>query len=185
LNSIKPKDNEVFSHKLKLREKNEYLIKMIKSFEKWKKEFEERINIIIKTITNIHNLEEFIVNNYDTKKNYMNYNYIKNFNGMKNLDLKLKIAELENFFQINNWREKGHFLIDAITNIENKKEIGEKMKKNSYRNDIILNLKLKEKEESKLKLNDNNYYNEDLLNNNFNNNSKKRQNNNKDFEQWK
>jgi len=173
LNSIKPKDNEVFSYKLKLREKNEYLIKMIKSFEKWKKEFEERINIIIKTITNIHNLEEFIVNNYDTKKNYMNYNYIKNFNGMKNLDLKLKIAELENFFQINNWREKGHFLIDAITNIENKKEMGVKMKKNSYRNDIILNLKLKEKEETKLKLNDNNYYNEDLLNNNFNNNSKK------------
>ena len=173
LNSIKPKDNEVFSYKLKLKEKSEYLIKMKKSFEKWKKEFEERFNFIIKTITNIYNLEEFIVNNYDSKKNYLNYNYIKNFNWMKQMSLKLKILELENFLQINNWGEKGHFLIDAITNIQNKKEMGEKMKIKSRRNDIILNLKLKEKEECKIKLNDNNNYIEDLLYSNLNSNFKK------------
>ena len=175
LNSIKPKDNEVFSYKVKLREKSEYLIKMIKSFEKWKKEFEERLNFIIQIITNIYKLEEFIVNNYDSTKIYLNYNYIKNFNWMKQLNLKLQIPELDNFFQIDNWGEKGHFLIDAITNIQNKKEMGEKMKKNnkSNRNDIILNLKLKEKEECQIKLNDNNHYIEDLQYSNFNNNTKK------------
>ena len=173
LNSIKPKDNEVFSYKLKLREKSEYLIKMIKSFENWKKEFEEKINFIIKIITNIYKLEEFIVTNYDSKKNYLNYNYIKNFNWMKQLNLKLKIPELENFFQNNNWGEKGHFLIDAITNIQNKKEMEEKMKINSNKNDIILNLKLKEKEECKIKLNDNNNYIDDLKYSNFNGSSKK------------
>ena len=173
LNSIKPKDNEVFSYKLKLREKSEYLIKMNKSFEKWKKEFEERFNFIIKTITNIYNLEEFIVNNYDPKKNYLNYNYIKNFNWMKQMSLKLKILEIENFLQINNWGEKGHFLIDAITNIQNKKEMGEKMKINNKRNNLILNLKLKEKEECNIKLNDNNNNIEDLLYSNLNSNFKK------------
>lgn len=172
LNSIKPKDNEVFSYKSKLNEKRQYLFKMIKSFEKWKKEFEERINIIIKIIKNIYNLEEFIVTNYVQNKNYLNYNYIKNFNWIKKINLNLLIPELENFFQIDNWEEQGHFLIDIITNILIRKDIGEKIKKNN-RYDITLNKQLKEKEDSKNKHNDNNnnIYSNDLIYSNFNSNS--------------
>ena len=167
LNSIKPKDNEVFIYKLRLRDKNENLNKIINEINIWKKEFEEGINDIIKTITNIYNLEEFIILNYDSRKNNQNYNYIQNFNHIKGLDIK--IPELEKFIKNYNWEEKGHLLIEAIINIQNKfNETNEDSNKNINLK-YFKNKEYKEKDNIMNLIQDNNYIEG---NNNYKHNNK-------------
>ena len=85
LKILKPKDNEIFINKIKIKDKFDKITKIIKDVKKWKKEFEDRINSYINEINNIYNIEQFILMNYDNN-NSNNYNYIQNYNYIKKLD---------------------------------------------------------------------------------------------------
>ena len=111
LKIIKPKHNEIFINKIKIKEKFDKITNIIKDVKKWKKEFEDRINSYINEISNIYNIEKFILMNYDNK-NSNNYNYIQNYNYIKKLDFNT--PELENFVEITDWKEKGKKLMDII-----------------------------------------------------------------------
>ena len=117
LSTIKPNDNEAFKYKLKIKEKNEVIHNIINNIIEWKREFENLINIFIKVITNIYNLEDFIIMNYEPKNNNQNYNYIENYNYIKGLDFK--IPELEQFNESLDWKEKGQLLINIINEYKN------------------------------------------------------------------
>ena len=116
LNEKKPKDNEIFINRIKIREKFEKFNKTINDIIKWKKEFENGINSFITVMKNIYTLENFIIMNYD-KNNYQNYNYIENYNYFKTFNYKNQ--ELDEFLQTSDWKEKGKILIEAIINIKN------------------------------------------------------------------
>ena len=76
------------------------------------------MNTLIKIMENIFNLKEFIINNYDQKQNNQNYNYIQNFNNIKQIDFIF--PELKNFSDKKTFKQTGYDIIDLIYNIKNK-----------------------------------------------------------------
>ena len=137
LNKIKPKNNEVFAHKIKIREKYEKFQKVKISIAKWKNEFEEGIDSLLNVVNNIYNYENFIVLNYD-KLNNNNYNYIQNYNLIKKLDLS--IPELEEFFKKSDWIEKGKILMEAVINMKKILDQNLYEKNNKQKNTSIINI---------------------------------------------
>ena len=116
LNNIRVKENEVFIIKIKAREKFEKFSKVLNDIINWKIKFENGINSLINIMRNIYNLKNFLIMNYDKKFSY-NYNYIQNFNNIKDMDIN--IPELDKFFESSEFKEKGNLLMEAITNIKN------------------------------------------------------------------
>ena len=146
LNSIKPNDIEVNLFKKNIKKKEKNLFDLIENIQNWKQELDKGINILIKIMQNIFNLKEFIINNYDLKKNNQNYNYIQNYNNIKTLDFIF--PELNDFSSKIDFKQKGYDIIDAINNIndkieENKKKM--KLVEEKENNDNIIEEKLKEK----------------------------------------
>ena len=116
LNNIRVKENEVFIIKIKAREKFEKFSKVLNDIINWKIKFENGINTLINIMRNIYNLKNFLIMNYDKKFSY-NYNYIQNFNNIRDMDIN--IPELDKFFESSEFKEKGNLLMEAITNIKN------------------------------------------------------------------
>ena len=116
LNNIRVKENEVFIIKIKAREKFEKFSKVLNDIINWKIKFENGINSLINIMRNIYNLKNFLIMNYDKKFSY-NYNYIQNFNNIRDMDIN--IPELDKFFESSEFKEKGNLLMEAITNIKN------------------------------------------------------------------
>ena len=118
LTSIKPKEVEIINYKNNVKKTEDELNNLIENIMKWKKVFEFGLNTIIKIMQNILNLKQFIIMNYDFKQTNQNYNYIQNFNNMKSMGVIF--PELEEFLKSNDWKRKGHILIDSIISIQNK-----------------------------------------------------------------
>ena len=116
LNNIRVKENEVFIIKIKASEKFEKFSKVLNDIINWKIKFENGINSLINIMRNIYNLKNFLIMNYDKKFSY-NYNYIQNFNNIRDMDIN--IPELDKFFESSEFKEKGNLLMEAITNIKN------------------------------------------------------------------
>ena len=128
LSSIKPNDKEVILCKKNIKKSEVILWNLIEYIQTWKFEFDKGLNTLIKIMENIFNLKEFIINNYDQKQKNQNYNYIQNFNNIKQIDFIF--PELKNFSDKKDFKETGYDIIDLIYNI--KKKITEnKMKINS------------------------------------------------------
>ena len=128
LNNLKPKNNEVFSQKIKIKEKFKKFNKIMNEIIKWKKQFIDSIDSFINIMNNIYIVEKFIIMNFDIKNSH-NYNYIENYNHIKRINFQN--PELDEFIQTNDWTEKGIILMKAITNIQNK--VSEN-KNNNYNN---------------------------------------------------
>ena len=118
LNSIKPNDKEVILCKKNIKKSEAILWNLIEYIQTWKIEFDKGLNTLIKIMENIFNLKEFIINNYDQKQNNQNYNYIQNFNNIKQIDFIF--PELKNFSDKKTFKQTGYDIIDLIYNIKNK-----------------------------------------------------------------
>ena len=130
LSSIKPNDKEVILCKKNIKKSEVILWNLIEYIQTWKFEFDKGLNTLIKIMENIFNLKEFIINNYDQKQKNQNYNYIQNFNNIKQIDFIF--PELKNFSDKKDFKETGYDIIDLIYNI--KKKITEnKIKINSVK----------------------------------------------------
>ena len=118
LSSIKPNDKEVILCKKNIKKSEVILWNLIEYIQTWKFEFDKGLNTLIKIMENIFNLKEFIINNYDQKQNNQNYNYIQNFNNIKQIDFIF--PELKNFSDKKTFKQTGYDIIDLIYNIKNK-----------------------------------------------------------------
>ena len=118
LSSIKPNDKEVILCKKNIKKSEVILWNLIEYIQTWKFEFDKGLNTLIKIMENIFNLKEFIINNYDQKQKNQNYNYIQNFNNIKQIDFIF--PELKNFSDKKDFKETGYDIIDLIYNIKKK-----------------------------------------------------------------
>ena len=118
LSSIKPNDKEVILCKKNIKKSEVILWNLIDYIQTWKFEFDKGLNTLIKIMENIFNLKEFIINNYDQKQKNQNYNYIQNFNNIKQIDFIF--PELKNFSDKKDFKETGYDIIDLIYNIKKK-----------------------------------------------------------------
>jgi len=176
LNTLKPKDDEVILYKNDVKKKEEELNNLVDAMMKWQKEFELGLSTIIKIMQNISNLRQFIINNYDSKQSNQNYNYIKNFHNMK--EVNFIFPELQEFLKEPNWKQKGHILIEIIVNIQNKiiknKEKLEEIKLKKEAEKLKENLAKQEKKLKSKKKNLNKEENEDMGSVDTTNSSKKK-----------
>ena len=180
LSSIKPNDKEVILCKKNIKKSEVILWNLIEYIQTWKFEFDKGLNTLIKIMENIFNLKEFIINNYDQKQNNQNYNYIQNFNNIKQIDFIF--PELKNFSEKKDFKETGYDIIDLINNIrkkisENKIKINankdfqlNKLKNNPKNNNKIFDINNKENTGNSPLLKNNNFnttFSSDCNNNNY------------------
>ena len=180
LNSIKPNDKEVILCKKNIKKSEAMLWNLIEYIQTWKIEFDKGLNTLIKIMENIFNLKEFIINNYDQKQKNQNYNYLQNFNNIKQIDFIF--PELKNFSEKKDFKQTGHDIIDLIYNIkakisENKDKLNatkelqtNKLKNIPKNNNINKELNNKENKEISLSIKKNNFhttFSSDCNNNNY------------------
>ena len=180
LNSIKPNDKEVILCKQNIKKNEVTLWNLIEYIQTWKFEFDKGLNTLIKIMENIFNLKEFIINNYDQKQKNQNYNYLQNFNNIKQIDFIF--PELKNFSEKKDFKQTGHDIIDLIYNIkakisENKDKLNatkelqtNKLKNIPKNNNINKELNNKENKEFSPSIKKNNFhttFSSDCNNNNY------------------
>ena len=113
LNSITPKQNEVFCAKIKVRKIKEKYEKIIKNFLRIKDKIENEINSLITKIKDICKLDEYIIKNYNVNNPNKNFYYLQNFKTIiNNLDINFPL--MEEFYKKSNFETRSKALIEII-----------------------------------------------------------------------